>query len=269
MKNIRTKWAFTLIELLIVVAIIAILAAIAVPNFLEAQVRAKVSRTKNDLRTMAVALEAYAVDYNTYTRDSDSSLDYLDVGPTSGDMGHEDYARCANGGYQLTTPISYITTLLDDPFANAVEVEGAGARGYRIASGSWSYDHNDLINTDDDQDSHLVFAIVGKRHCFAVIGVGPDGSRARMAYKNFPYMSMYESDEGAVSTAVATDHPPQPCCWTDYDPTNGTTSVGDIYRFGGDWRNGRFMLNGATIGQQDPLSSSQYPDPPYALSTIW
>ena len=51
--------AFTLIELLIVVAIIAILAAIAVPNFLEAQTRSKVSRTKADMRTCATALEAY------------------------------------------------------------------------------------------------------------------------------------------------------------------------------------------------------------------
>src|SRR5438874_2644032 len=60
------RYAFTLIELLIVVAIIAILAAIAVPNFLEAQTRAKVSRSLNDMRAAATALEAYAVDNNSY-----------------------------------------------------------------------------------------------------------------------------------------------------------------------------------------------------------
>ena len=64
MKN-KAK-GFTLIELLIVVAIIAILAAIAVPNFLEAQVRAKVSRVKADMRSLATAIEAYVVDNNVY-----------------------------------------------------------------------------------------------------------------------------------------------------------------------------------------------------------
>ena len=49
--------AFTLIELLIVVAIIAILAAIAVPNFLEAQTRAKVARVRNDHRAVVTGLE--------------------------------------------------------------------------------------------------------------------------------------------------------------------------------------------------------------------
>ncbi len=58
--------AFTLIELLIYVAIIAILALVALPNFLEAQTRSKISRVRADHRTMATALEAYFVDINTY-----------------------------------------------------------------------------------------------------------------------------------------------------------------------------------------------------------
>jgi len=60
--------AFTLIELLIVVAIIAILAAIAVPNFLESQTRAKSTRAKSDIRAVCVALEAFRVDNSRYPR---------------------------------------------------------------------------------------------------------------------------------------------------------------------------------------------------------
>jgi prepilin-type N-terminal cleavage/methylation domain-containing protein len=63
------KKGFTLIELLIVVAIIAILAAIAVPNFLQAQTRAKVTRTLADMRTIATAIESYAVDNNRHPRE--------------------------------------------------------------------------------------------------------------------------------------------------------------------------------------------------------
>src|SRR5689334_9593224 len=62
----RPASGFTLIELLIVVAIIAILAAIAVPNFLESQARAKVSRSKADIKSMTLALECYRVDNNYY-----------------------------------------------------------------------------------------------------------------------------------------------------------------------------------------------------------
>lgn len=65
MKNVRAN-GFTLVELLIVVSIIAVLAVIAVPNFLEALTRAKVSRVKSDLRAAATCIEAYGVDNNAY-----------------------------------------------------------------------------------------------------------------------------------------------------------------------------------------------------------
>ena len=107
MNGIRHK-GFTLIELLIVVAIIAILAAIAVPNFLEAQVRSKVSRTKNDLRTLATALESYAVDHRHY--------------PPYGTLPTIVMAQGTEPQilepYWVTTPIAYLSSdsPLRDPF---------------------------------------------------------------------------------------------------------------------------------------------------------
>ena len=63
--------AFTLIELLIVVAIIGILAAIAVPNFLNAQIRSKLAKVQADHKAISTALEAYFIDQNAYPGDHD------------------------------------------------------------------------------------------------------------------------------------------------------------------------------------------------------
>ena len=62
----KKESGFTLIELLIVIAIIGILAAIAIPNLLNAVQRGKQKRSMSDMRTMATAVEAYAVDNNVY-----------------------------------------------------------------------------------------------------------------------------------------------------------------------------------------------------------
>jgi len=91
------RHAFTLIELLIVVAIIAILAAIAVPNFLEAQTRSKVARTQTDMRTIATGMETYVVDHNRY--------------PPSRNWAEGDDAQA-----RLTTPVSYLSSVPGDPF---------------------------------------------------------------------------------------------------------------------------------------------------------
>jgi prepilin-type N-terminal cleavage/methylation domain-containing protein len=103
---------FTLIELLIVVAIIAILAAIAVPNFLEAQIRSKVTRVKSEFRTIATAVEAYAVDHNKYPRSVHTVL-------YPGDAAYYPGAGLVRNvlWWGLSTPIAYISRVdYLDPF---------------------------------------------------------------------------------------------------------------------------------------------------------
>jgi len=62
----KNKKGFTLIELMIVVAIIGILAAIAIPNFMKFQAKAKQSEAKTNLGAIYVAQLAYFANSNTY-----------------------------------------------------------------------------------------------------------------------------------------------------------------------------------------------------------
>ena len=89
-----------MIELLIVIAIILILIAIALPNFLEAQVRARVVRTEADMRTIGIAMDSYYLDFGQYPADHDPDVN------TPGE----------NGLYQLTSPIQYISSVPQDIF---------------------------------------------------------------------------------------------------------------------------------------------------------
>ncbi len=68
MKNIKGRPGFTFIELFVIVAIIAVLAAIGIPNFLMAQTRAKVIRAYGDMKTLSMGLESYFIDHGTYPR---------------------------------------------------------------------------------------------------------------------------------------------------------------------------------------------------------
>lgn len=65
----KMKKGFTLVELMIVVAIIGILAAIAIPNFIKFQARAKQSEAKTNLKGLFQAQKSYFAEHDTYIAD--------------------------------------------------------------------------------------------------------------------------------------------------------------------------------------------------------
>src|SRR5690242_18987779 len=67
---------FTLVEIMIVVAIIALLAAIAVPGFLRARKRSQVSRIINDLRLIDSAVDQYAIETSKKSGDPVAVTDW-------------------------------------------------------------------------------------------------------------------------------------------------------------------------------------------------
>ncbi|HJX26200.1 MAG TPA: prepilin-type N-terminal cleavage/methylation domain-containing protein [Chthoniobacterales bacterium] len=60
----KRRGGFTLVEIMIVVAIIALLAAIAVPGFLRARKRSQAAKILNDLRIIDAAVDQYAIETN-------------------------------------------------------------------------------------------------------------------------------------------------------------------------------------------------------------
>lgn len=195
--------AFTLIELLIVVAIIAILAAIAVPNFLEAQVRSKVSRVKADMRSTATALESYAVDHNAYP----PPIEYHHAGGSVWHV-HEPAEEPLEGfmSYRLTTPVAYISALPIDVFEVAEEHE-------HPKKVSWHYSEQRTNEALPSPEPELLKELAEK------VGM-PAGAAVR--YLLFSHGPDLKHQDGSPENGDP----------VQYDPTNGTVSMGDIYYFG-------------------------------------
>jgi len=76
-KFLSKRRGFTLVEIMIVVAVIALLAAIAVPGFLRARKRSQASKILNDLRMIDSAIDQYAIETNRTTGFAVPSADWI------------------------------------------------------------------------------------------------------------------------------------------------------------------------------------------------
>jgi prepilin-type N-terminal cleavage/methylation domain-containing protein len=186
---------FTLIELLVVVAIIAILAAIAVPNFLHAQVRAKVSRTHADLRTLATAVEAYSTDHNSP--------------PYDGEPG-DPFAGWATVLGRCTTPVAYLSSLPAPPFQDRTVTDSSIPGHTRFldfpACGTHTYDYSTARWHGVPDDLYVTALWVRQfgASAWKMSNCGPD---------------LRHVNDGSWFGLSEV-----------YDPTNGTVSMGDIVR---------------------------------------
>lgn len=201
--------AFTLIELLIVVAIVAILAAVAVPNFLEAQIRSKSSAVKNDQRTVSTALEAYYVDHNIYppTKDENDNVMHMD-----GMM------RMPFVPTGVTTPVAYLMSIPLDSFNPKVMAHAEHAHAHSFIYLSTTNLSEAQLANYAAKVEEIDVAEVTSPPQYVLLSTGPDRKYGAMAMEMMAgpppqYMLMYPN---------STVH---------YDPSNGTVSKGDIVRF--------------------------------------
>ena len=76
---------FTVVELMITVALIAVLMTIAIPELIEARTRAEIRSTLSDLRSLHTAFKEYFIDHNEYPPNGASGFNLINMNPLTSD----------------------------------------------------------------------------------------------------------------------------------------------------------------------------------------
>ncbi|NUN96222.1 MAG: prepilin-type N-terminal cleavage/methylation domain-containing protein [Candidatus Omnitrophica bacterium] len=187
---------FTMMELATVGLIISILMAIALPNFLEAQIRARVTAAISDMATISAAIEEYYLSYRAYPP---NRVAKTPEGGLVGDPNREDRKDRSNHGLRggslsiLTTPLAILSLLPGDPFPT------------------------------EDHGRHLFDYVNALEITGAPIPRARFGAIGSAAY----LLASYAPDEDG--DVYAAKMPPEGVA---YSPTNGTRSDGDLILLG-------------------------------------
>ena len=110
MKSLKRQDGFTLVELMVVVAIIGVLSAVAIPNFKKYQAKAKTSEAKLQLSAAYTAEQSFYSDYNIYH----VCLNFMGYNPT-------------NEAAQRLFAVGFITHAIDATALTQAGVNGLSA----------------------------------------------------------------------------------------------------------------------------------------------
>ena len=216
----RNKKGFTLIELLIVIAIILILIAIALPNFLEAQVRARITNARSELKTLVTATEAYRIDWN-----GKEPKTLTPFAPSLG--GYSEWWGFAST--LLTTPHAYLTEVPTEPFPDDF------TEGFWIQLSNSPSDPPYTVIRDTNTSSWPIGAVVSNNPDVQAAAGGPVPISQQFYTANQHAAYIYYSSGPDLIDGTVWGNP------EFYSPTNGTVSFGELYEFGpgSPWPDGR------------------------------
>jgi general secretion pathway protein G len=188
------RTGLALVELLIVFALLALMAAVAVPGFVDSQARSRTARARADMRSMAVAVEAYKVDFGWFPFSANDAWWLVQSGSPWGTFVYTTNLalRCA------TTPVAYLNAVPLDYFGNQ---SGFPFGSYLYVTEQREYGAGKTVNFNWCPASGYGF-----------------GSVALNGAWDYAY------GPGLESTVIN----------SIYDPSNGMVSRGDIIRVGPD-----------------------------------
>lgn len=215
-KTIRSWRGFTLIELLIVIAIILILISIALPNFLEAQIRAKVARASAETKSLVTATEAYKVDWKGH-----EPIPWSYEPGNSADKDPANFKWWGFASLNLTTPTKYMARLPTDPFGDNAEIT-AWWRGSKLIDPPYT-----VIRITRDFAKFKPGQVIAPGNSAITKAAGGNIVVCENFVQSVKHCGYFYYSSGPDNCDAT--------CWvapTPYSPTNGTTSFGDIYAFG-------------------------------------
>ncbi len=137
-ERAQDEKGFTLIELLVVILIIGILAAIALPAFLNQRGKAQDTEAKSEARTMQTAMETYYTDEQTYAGQTAATLKVIEPAIGSGKATPAvNTAAVDNYEVQSTSKTGNVFKINKDNNGNVVRSCTTGAKFGCPTSGSW------------------------------------------------------------------------------------------------------------------------------------